>query len=83
MTAAHTRPRNGSRQCPTLLTPDDVARILQCSSRHVYRLRDTGFLPLPIRLGRLLRWHRETIESWMAAGCPKQKGRPQQSDAAR
>jgi excisionase family DNA binding protein len=46
-----------------------VARILACSTRHVYRLSDAGRMPAPLRLGSLVRWPRQSIEAWIAGGC--------------
>ena len=56
---------------PAMLTVHDVARILGCSARTVYRLTDSGRVPRPVKLGSLVRWPRETIEQWIAQGCPR------------
>lgn len=53
-----------------LLDVQAVASLLSCSSRHVYRLADSGRMPPPRRLGALVRWSAREIESWIAAGCP-------------
>ncbi len=53
----------------------DLAGLLQCSDRHVWRLIDAGRIPGVIRLGRIVRLHRATIDQWLAAGCPRQFGR--------
>ena len=53
-----------------LLTVNQVASLLNCSSRHVYRLCDTKRMPAPVRLGMLVRWNRNVIEKWINAGCP-------------
>ena len=53
-----------------LYSIDDVARILNCSTRHVRRLVDTRRIPQPVKLGALLRWVKTDIEQWIAAGCP-------------
>jgi len=53
-----------------LLTVGDVARLLRCSIRHVYRLADSGAMPRPVRLGQLVRWSRPAVSDWIAAGCP-------------
>ena len=53
-----------------LLTVDDVAGLLTCSTRHVWRLADSGQMPRPVKLGGLRRWHPATLESWIAKGCP-------------
>ena len=55
---------------PAMLTVHDVARMLNCSSRTVYRLTDTGRMPRPVKLGALIRWPLETIKKWIADGCP-------------
>jgi len=53
-----------------LYSIDDVAEILNCSTRHIYRLVDTCRMPQPVKLGALLRWVKTDIEHWIAAGCP-------------
>jgi excisionase family DNA binding protein len=57
-------------QQPALVDADDVAKTLNCSRRTVRRLADSGRMPAPIRLGRLLRWDRRALLEWIAAGCP-------------
>ncbi|MBX3356731.1 MAG: helix-turn-helix domain-containing protein [Phycisphaeraceae bacterium] len=53
-----------------LLTAEDVAGQLSCSPRHVRRLSDRGAMPAPVKVGRLVRWDRDSIERWVASGCP-------------
>jgi excisionase family DNA binding protein len=62
--------RGESRTSPQMLSVDDVARMLNCSPRHVYRLADSGRMPQPLKLGALNRWPSEVIEGWIANGCP-------------
>jgi len=57
------------QESATMLTVHDVARMLSCSARTVYRLTDSGRVPRPVKLGSLVRWPRETIEQWIAQGC--------------
>jgi excisionase family DNA binding protein len=59
-----------------LLKVQQVAELLGCSVRHIYRLADRGAMPRPVRLGDVLvRWNRRTgdpstgIEDWIAGGC--------------
>ncbi len=53
-----------------LLTVRQVAAMLGCSSRHIYRLSDRGAMPRPTKLGDVLvRWNRAEIQSWIASGC--------------
>jgi excisionase family DNA binding protein len=53
-----------------LLTVKEVAWLLDCSPRSVYRLADAGRMPSPVRVGRLVRWRWGEIESWIKADCP-------------
>lgn len=59
---------------PAMLSMGQVAGLLNCSKRTVYRLNDTGQIPRPVRLGSLLRWNRTQIQQWIANGCPAIKG---------
>lgn len=53
-----------------LIDVRDVADMLHCSPRHVYRLSDRGGMPRPLKLGTLVRWERAAVERWIANGCP-------------
>ena len=53
-----------------LLTVEAVAALLAVSSRHVYRLADSGQMPRPVKLGRSNRWDREVVENWIRESCP-------------
>ena len=53
-----------------LMTVQDVAERLNCSSRLIYSMKSYGRMPLPIKLGKLVRWNRDAIEKWIADGCP-------------
>ncbi len=53
-----------------LLDVNAVAQFLSCSTRHVYRLADSGRMPRPRKLGALVRWDRQELEKWLAGGCP-------------
>jgi excisionase family DNA binding protein len=53
-----------------MLDVGEVARLLGCSTRHVYRLSDRGAMPPPVKLGALVRWPRRSLEAWIANGCP-------------
>lgn len=59
----------GSLQ-PELLTAEGVGLLLSCSPRTVRRLADSGRIPAPVRLGRLVRWSRQGLVDWIAEGCP-------------
>lgn len=53
-----------------LMDVEHLAQEMHCSPRHIRRLVDAGKMPPPLRLGRLLRWHRQTLVQWIASGCP-------------
>ena len=63
-----------ARELPAMLSVDDVAGLLACSARHIYRLADMGRMPRPVKLGALVRWSRSVILDWIAAGCPSCRG---------
>jgi excisionase family DNA binding protein len=52
-----------------LLDVQAVAALLDCSPRHVYRLSDSGRMPTPLKLGALVRWRRQDLDTWLAGGC--------------
>lgn len=50
------------------ITADQVASLLACSVRHVWRLADAGDLPAPVPIGRLRRWRVGTIRQFLREG---------------
>lgn len=48
-----------------LVDAKEVAVFLGCSVKHVRRLAEQGRLPLPVKVGRLYRWSRQSIENWL------------------
>ncbi len=61
--------RESGPDVSSLLDVEEVAALLRCSTRHVYRLADSGKMPRPIKLGSLVRWNRAAIDDWIAGGC--------------
>jgi excisionase family DNA binding protein len=53
-----------------LLDAGTVARLLSLSRATVWRLRDAGKLPEPVRIGGCVRWRRSDLDAWISAGCP-------------
>ncbi len=53
-----------------LLDRPGVAALLKVSRSFVQKLHDTGRLPMPVRLGRAVRWRRDELLAWIDAGCP-------------
>ena len=56
-------------------TVEQVAGLLQCSQRHVWRMADLNAIPGKLRIGRLVRFNRAAVDAWIAAGCPKSGNR--------
>lgn len=54
-----------SSMTATLLTADDIARLVRADVRTVRRWVREGELPAPIRIGGALRWRRATIDKWL------------------
>lgn len=48
-----------------LLTPIDVAAILQCGKSTVYALKDAGRLPF-VHVGALIRFRRQDVDEFIA-----------------
>jgi len=61
---------NGEISEPVLITPAQVAKLLQISLRTLWRMRSGGQLPLPVRIGSSVRWRYDDLKKWIAAGCP-------------
>jgi len=55
----------------SMLTAEEIARLVNCSPRTVHRLADEGVIPQPVRIGGMLRWRQPEIKQWIDAGCPK------------
>ena len=54
-----------------LLTVERAAQLLGIGRTHFYKLHDSGRVPLPVRLGKSIRWRREELLDWIKAGCPE------------
>jgi predicted DNA-binding transcriptional regulator AlpA len=55
---------------PDVYVADDIAAKLQISRRQVWRMNDSGRMPCPFRINRLVRWSASAIDQWIADGCP-------------
>lgn len=56
-----------------LWTAKQVAAWLQISQRTLWRMRSAGQLPDPLRVGGTVRWRKDALDAWLAAGCPPQR----------
>jgi predicted DNA-binding transcriptional regulator AlpA len=58
---------------PALLNVNEVATLLDCSSRSIYRMTDRGLMPGPIKVcGN--KWVRTTIDDWIRRAVVNAKG---------
>ena len=56
---------------PLLMTPTDLADELQVSERSIRRLHERGKIgPATLQIGRAVRYRREEVARWIAAGAP-------------
>ncbi|RIK77255.1 MAG: DNA-binding protein [Planctomycetota bacterium] len=62
-----------------LVTAEQAAAMCAVSLRTWRTWHSYGRVPRPVRIGRTLRWRRDELNAWIAAGCPKQR----EWDAAR
>lgn len=69
--ADRSRNREAELGEPLTLSPADLARELGVSTRTIRRLDLEGRLPAPLHIGRAVRWRRDDIVRWIAAGAPR------------
>ena len=53
-----------------LLTQKEVAEMLDLNESTVYRHRRAGKFPLPVKIGRSVRWIQEELKKWLEVGAP-------------
>jgi excisionase family DNA binding protein len=61
---------NGTPVLPLMMTVEELAHELQVSDKTVRRLDKQRRIPQPNRIGNQLRWPRQMIVDWLAAGSP-------------
>ncbi len=50
---------------PYLLTSRQLADLLQVSTKNLENMRARGQVPVPLKIGRRLRWRRDLVLSWL------------------
>ena len=69
--ASTVRHRNGIQSESLGISAAEAAALLGVSESHFYCLHKTGRLgPLPVRMGRAVRWSRQELVNWFNAGSP-------------
>jgi excisionase family DNA binding protein len=74
-TAARSEKASVSLIPPAVYTAGDIATLLKCSQRTVWNLADAGILPGLVQINRLVRFRAKDVDQWIAAGCPRPRGR--------
>jgi excisionase family DNA binding protein len=53
-----------------LIDTSAARKLLNVSARTIWTMTQTGKMPKPIRVGRLVRWSYEELQAWVKAGGP-------------
>ncbi len=56
---------------PLLITAEEVARMMNVSTRTLWRLLSAGRFPQPVRFGGNTRWRVAEVLRWIEDGCPE------------
>jgi predicted DNA-binding transcriptional regulator AlpA len=56
-----------------LMSAAEFSETVSLSARSIWRLHSAGKLPAPVRIGGSVRWRRDEVLDWIAAGCPDRK----------
>jgi excisionase family DNA binding protein len=71
---AELQPQGFAEWQAVLITMEELARLLAISKRGAERLEAGGGLgPRRVMLGRLVRFRRDEVVDWIAAGCPRRE----------
>lgn len=66
------RSDNSNSDDPLTLDATGAARLIGISRSTFWKLHGMGQTPAPLRLtGRVVRWRRNELTAWIAAGCPR------------
>ncbi len=55
---------------PSLLSADEVAKVLGVASRTLWRLKSKRAIPMPVKFGGNVRWRSKDLQKWLDEGCP-------------
>lgn len=57
-------------ETPEMLDAHATATMLGVSTRTVWRMRDSGACPAPLKILGAVRWRRKDLLEWLDAGAP-------------
>ncbi len=56
---------------PLLVPAEEVARLLNISTRTLWRKLSAKKIPEPVRIAGLPRWRLDLLKQWIDQGCPE------------
>lgn len=63
--------KQAPKEEPLLIDSRQASKLLGVSPRKLWQMQNSGEMPAPAKIGRLVRWGYEELRAWVAAGCPK------------
>ncbi len=60
-----------SERRPALVSAQELAEMLQISTRTLWRLRASGQIVEPLKIGGATRWRLDEVDDWISRGCPE------------
>ena len=67
--------RNPATALSALISTGEAARISGVGERTFWRWSHCGIAPAPIKIGSAVRYRRDELNEWIAAGCPRIGGK--------
>ena len=64
---------NNMQTAEKLLTAKAVGEMLGLSKRQVFRLKSSGKIPAPVKVGGSIRWVESEMSAWIIAGAPDRR----------
>ncbi|MBA2116676.1 hypothetical protein HOV93_38680 [Planctomycetes bacterium FF15] len=55
-----------------LVDSKQACKLLKISERKLWQMWNSGLMPKPTKIGRVVRWSRQALIEWILAGCPPQ-----------
>jgi predicted DNA-binding transcriptional regulator AlpA len=63
----------GRKMNKKMLAVNDVAKILNCARRTIFRFISLQKMPAPLHISNTSMWPAKDIARWIEVGCPSQK----------
>jgi excisionase family DNA binding protein len=63
-------PTTSVKDEPLLIPAEQLAGLLNLSTRTVWRMLSAGQIPKPVRIGASVRWRLDQVREWINDGCP-------------